>query len=95
MSLRNKKRKNLFIDILQGNTYENHRIVINERVFKLNNMDRWKLYSKLILQHINYLCEINDKDIHSLLQEIVKQVNNEAKQFKRKMGFLLGDYRRF
>lgn len=94
MSQRNKK-KNLFIDILHGNKYENHRIVISERVFKLNNIDRWKLYLKLILQHINYLCEINDRNISSLLQEVIKEVEIESDKFKRKMGFLLGDWRQF
>lgn len=95
MSLRNNKGKKLFIYILHGNTYENHRIVINERVFRLNNIDRWRLYIKLILQYVNYLCEINDRDINLFLEDIIKQVDSEAKQFKRKMGFLLGDWRLF
>lgn len=85
MSQRNKKGKNLFIDILQGNTYENHRIVINERIFKLNNINRWRLYTKLILQYVNYLHEISDKEIDLFLKDVIKDVKQEAKQFKRKM----------
>lgn len=95
MSQRNKKSKKLFIDIIHGNKYENHRIVINERVFKLNNIDRWKLYLKLILQHVNYLCEINGGDVGLLLQEVIKEVEIESDKFKRKMNFLLGDWGRF
>lgn len=90
MSNRNKRKGNLFIDIIHGNRYENHRIVINERVFMFNDINKWMLYLKLIIQHANYLCEVNDKDIGLFLQDIVKQVNNEAKQFKNKMNHLLG-----
>ncbi|HUS49141.1 MAG TPA: hypothetical protein VMZ91_03195 [Candidatus Paceibacterota bacterium] len=89
------KKKNYFINILHGNKRENHRILINERVFNLNDIKRWKLYLKLILQYINYLCDINDKDVHLLLQEIIKNVNDESRLFKKRMGYLLGDWRCF
>lgn len=87
-----RKKKNLFIDILHGNRYENHRIIVNERIFKLNNINRWKLYLKLILQYIDYLCEINNEDMNLLLKEAIKGVNEESKKFGRKMGYLLGDF---
>lgn len=95
MSLKKQKKKSFFISIIHGKEYENHRIVINERVFKLNDIKKWRLYLKLILQYVNYLCEINDKDMHLLLQDIIKQVKSESKQFKRKMGYELGDWGRF
>lgn len=95
MSIKKKKNRKYFINIIHGNKRENHRILINERVFYLNNIKRWKLYLKLILQHVNYLCEIEKKDINLLLQEVGKEVNNEAKKFKRRMGYLLGDWSDF
>lgn len=93
MSLRNQKNKDLFINILQGNKRENHRVLISERIFKLNDLKRWKLYLKLILQRINYLCEINEEDIDILLRDVIKEVNNNSRAFKRKMGYELGDWR--
>ena len=95
MALRNQKGKKLFINILHGNKYENHRVLINERVFKLNNIERWRLYLKLMLQHVNYLCEINGRDVVLLLEGVIREVEIESNKFKRKMGFLMGDRKRF
>ena len=83
MSTRNQKRKRLFISIIHGNKRENHKILINERVFNLNDIKKWRLYLKLILQHINYLYEINDKEFDLFLRDVVKDVKKEAKQFRR------------
>jgi len=95
MSLRTQKKKNFFISIINGNKRENHRILINERLFNFNDIKKWGIYLKQILQYINYLCEINDKEIDLFLRDVIKDVNQEAKQFKRKMGFLLGDWEQY
>ena len=50
------------------------------------------MYLKLILQYIDYLCEIYGKDINLLLQEIGKEINDESKKFKHRMSVLLGDW---
>ena len=83
MSARNQKKKRLFISIIHGNKQENHRILINERVFNLNDIRKWRLYLKLILQYINNLYEINDKEFDLFLRDVVKDVKKEAKQFRR------------
>lgn len=93
MSIKKEKKKQHFIDIIHGKRYDTHRIIINERIFNLNDINRWKLYLKLILQYINYLCEINSHDVHLLLQEVIKKVNDESKLFKKQMSYLLGDWR--
>lgn len=95
MTLKKQKGKKYFINILHGNKHENHKILINERVFNLNDIERWKLYFKLILQYINYLHEINEKDIVLFLREVIGEVNKESKKFKRRMGYLLGNWRYF
>ena len=92
MVTKNQKEKNYFISILHGNKWENRKVLINERVFNLNNIARWELYLKLILQYVNYLCEINNKDINLFLKDIIKEVNEESKKFKRKMGYISGDW---
>lgn len=93
--MRKERKKNLFIDVIHGKRYETHRIIINERVFNLNDMKKWKLYLKLFLQYINYLHDIKQKDISLCLREIIKKVNKESKMFKRKMGYILGDWSDF
>lgn len=95
MSQRNKKGKKLFIGILHGNKWENHKVLINERFFNLNDRGKWRLYLKLFLQYINFLHEINDKDIDLFLREVIKEVNEESRQFKRKMKYELGDWGKF
>ncbi len=50
---------------------------------------------KLFLQYINYLYDIKQKDISLCLREIIKEVNKESKMFKRKMGYILGDWSDF
>lgn len=92
MALRNQKRKKLFIGVIHGKKHDDHRVLINERFFNLNDMGKWRIYTKLILQHVNYLHEINNKDFDLFLREVIKQVNDESKQFKRKMSYLLGDW---
>lgn len=92
MSLRNNNKKNYFVTILHGNRRENHKVLINERIFNLNDINKWKLYLKPILQYVNYLCEIYGKDINLLLQEVGKEINDESKEFKHRMSFLLGDW---
>ena len=95
MPTRNQGNKKYFITIIHGNKRENHRVLINERIFNLNNKKKWKLYSKLILQYINYLCEIDKEDINLFLKDIITEVNRDSKMFKRKMGYILGDWSRF
>jgi hypothetical protein len=58
-------------------------------------MGKWRIYTKLILQYVHYLHEINNKDFDLFLREAIKQVNDDSKKFKRKMGYLLGDWSRF
>ncbi len=70
-------------------------LLINERIFKLNDIKSWKLYLKLIFKHINYLFEINKKGITSFLQDVIKEVKDESKKIKRRMGDILGDWRCF
>lgn len=94
MSLKKQKEKNHFISIIHENKRENHRVLINKRFFNLNNLNRWRLYLKLILQYVNYLHEIEQKDLTFFLQDVIKEVNNDSRAFKRKMGYLLGDWRR-
>lgn len=89
------EKKKYFINIIHGNKRENHRVLINERIFNLNDLEKWKLYTKLILQHVNYLHEIEEKDIDLFLKEVIREVNNDSRAFKRKMGYLLGDWSRF
>lgn len=93
--LRNQKNKKLFIDYIHGNRRENHRIILNERIFNLNDIKKWRVYLKLILQHINYLFEINEKDITLFLNDLYNEVNEESKKFRRRMGYILGDWRSF
>ena len=95
MSLKKQKKKNYFISIVHGNKRETHKVLINERFFNLNNLNRWRLYLKLILQYVNYLHEIEQKDLASFLEEIIKEVNEESFKFKRKMAYELGDWGQF
>lgn len=93
MSYKNNKKRRLFINTIRGKNGEFHKIIINERIFNLNDINKWKLYVKLFLQHFNYICEINKQQIDVYLQEIIQKVNEEAKQFKTRMGYILGDWR--
>lgn len=93
MSYKKQKNKAHFIIPIKGDKWENHRILINERLFKLNDIKRGKLYLKLILQVVKYQSEIEEEDINLLLQEVGREVNNESRAFKRKMGYELGDWR--
>lgn len=89
------KKKNYFISVLREDRKEHHKVLINERFFNLNDIEKWRLYTKLILQYVNYLYEINDKDINLFLRGVIKEVNEESKKFKRRMGYELGDWRQF
>lgn len=92
MSTKNVKKKNCFITALRGYNRESHKILINERVFYLHDIKKWKLYLKLILQYINYLHELNEKNIEIFLKEVITEVNNDSRAFSRKMGYELGDW---
>ena len=95
MSLRKQKNRKYFINVLHGKKQENHRVLINERIFYLNDIKRWRLYLKLILQYINYLCETNSQDINLFLKGVINEVIEESNKFKRRMGYILGDWSDF
>jgi len=90
LPLRDQKNKKRFMSIIRGKSQEDHKVLINERFFNLNNLNRWRLYLKLILQYINYLHEIEQRDLASFLEEIIKEVNAESFKFKRKMNYEIG-----
>lgn len=89
---KNNQKRRLFINAIRGKNGNFHTIIINERIFNLNDINKWKLYIKLFLQHFNYICEINKQEIDVYLQEIIQKVNDEATQFKRRMGYILGNW---
>lgn len=85
MSLKKQKGKNFFISIIHGNKHENHKVLINERIFALNDVKKWRLYTKLMLQYVNYIYEINNQDINLFLKGVIKEVNEESKRFKKRV----------
>ena len=98
MLIRNQKRKKespLFIEIFRGDKRENDMVIIRERLFRLNDYKKWRTYLKLILQRIYYLHEVYDKDVNPFLRDIIKEVNEEAGAFRRRMSGILGDWGRF
>lgn len=85
MSVKKQNDKNLFISVIHGNKHDNHKVLINERFFALSDIKKWRLYLKLILRHIFYLYEINKEDFDLFLKDVIKEVNKESKEFKRRM----------
>ncbi len=84
-------KKEYFINVSRAKNRINHKIQINARQFNLDDIENWKHYASVFLEHMHYSCVINGKDFNEIIIEIFEQINRNNKQFKNRMGKVLGN----